>query len=79
MSAPERRERTIRYVEFVAEAAEPWGALWTDVQAAINAAIRELRPADMPTNIHWEPTDDAIRVHVGDGEVIFRIEQEDRP
>lgn len=76
MGDVERRERTVRYVEHVAKAEEPWGACWTDVQQAINAAIRELRPADIPPNVHWEPSPDAIRVHVGDDEVIFRFEQE---
>lgn len=77
MATWDRRERTVRFVEYVVPAAEPWGACWTEIQQGINQAIRELRPDDVPANVHWEPADDAIRVHAGDDEVIFRIEQED--
>ena len=67
-----RRERTIRVVEYVVPAAEPWGACWNQVQQALNAAISHLRPVG--TGPDWEPSDDAIRIHVGDGEIVLRIE-----
>jgi hypothetical protein len=72
----ERRERTVHVTEYVVPADEPWGACWNQLQQAINAAIADLRPFRLPIDEHWEPADDAIRVHVGDGEIVLRIEEE---
>jgi len=68
-----RRERVARTVEFVIPAPKPFGACWTEIDKAIDAATEEWR-ADRGLAEHDVPPDNEICVMPGDEEVIVFYE-----
>lgn len=65
-----RSERVVRTVVYTIPASEPWGACWTEVDQAMEAALQ-----DYSRRYGRHPADDAIRVHAGDGviTVVFEV------
>ena len=76
MATWSRRERVTRVVEWVVPAERPYGAPWNQVVQAINQAMGELRAAGRLGEFE-EPSDDLIRVLVGDDEVIVFYESKE--
>ncbi len=72
MATYSRSERVIRRVEFHVPTYEPWGACWAEVYKAVNAAIAELRDAGIDP-----PSDDQIRIHGADAEIVVAYEVPD--
>jgi len=73
MATWSRRERVTRTVEWTVPAPAPFGADWAQVFQAYGQAERELRDAGrIPEGS--EPSDDLIRFHVGDDEIIISYE-----
>lgn len=73
MASYSRRVIRTTRVEFPVPAAEPWGACWVEVMKAIHAATRELVDNGLLAE-GKEPSDDTIRIRVGDDEVIVFYE-----
>lgn len=73
MATWSRRERTIRYVEWVVPADLAWGACWNQVSNALDKALDEYRRHNHLTARDLVP-DDAIRVFPGDEEIVIRFE-----
>lgn len=77
------RQTTVTRHEWVIPAAEPWGADWVQVFRAFHNAEREYRiHHGMPTEAPdagklRELSDDAIRFHVGDDEIVISFETEE--
>ena len=69
MATYSRYERTTRTVEYKVPVNEPWGAAWTEVDRALRGAHKEY--ADTYGEL---PSDDSIRVHVSDDEVVISFE-----
>lgn len=63
-----RSERVVKTVEYTVPASEPWGACWSQVQQALDAAFR-----DYAELYERNPSDDAITAHVTDDAIIFRF------
>lgn len=76
MAEYSRRVMRTTRVEFSVPAAEPWGACWVEVMKAIRAATRELVEAGRLAE-GADPSDDTIRIRVGDDEVIVCYEHTD--
>lgn len=70
-----RREVCHTRVEFLVPAHWRDGAMWTDVAKVINTAVQEMR-ASGRLGPNQEPSDDAIKVRPGDGELIVFYETE---
>lgn len=62
-----RGEVTRTTVEYHVPTYEPWGADWNQFQVALNTAIREWKDL----NGERTPSDDAIRIHPGDDEIVI--------
>jgi hypothetical protein len=70
-----RTERSRDTVEYSVPTG-PWGACWNQVQQAIDAAIAEIgRSMDKGAT----PSDDAIRVHARDDEIVVSFERPHGP
>ena len=63
-----RRERTVTTVEYTVPTG-PLGTCWSQVQQAIDAAIHDWQLHN--GTAEYEPSDDAIRVHSGDDEIVI--------
>lgn len=75
MSTWSRTERTRDTIDYRVPTG-PWGACWNQVQQAINAAIAEIgRSMDKGAT----PSDDAIRVHARDDEIVVSFERPHGP
>lgn len=61
-----RTEKTRTEVQYEVPAREPWGACWSQVQQAIDAARMEYP---------GKPADDAIRVHVTGDSILVAFEK----
>lgn len=76
MSTWSRMERTHETVEYSVPTGA-WGACWNQVQQAIDAAVVEIvRSMDKKGAV---PSDDAIRVHARDDEIVITFERPHAP
>lgn len=77
------RTVTVTRHEWVVPAEEPWGACWVEVFRAFHCADREYRKLHgMPYNAAEgvrlaDLSDDAIRMHVGDEEIVMSFTTEE--
>lgn len=69
MTTWSRSERTTREVLHTVPAPVPWGACWSEVCGAIDAAVNEYK------RMYGQvPADNQIRVHAADGEIAIIFE-----
>ncbi len=65
-----RQEKTVTTVEYVLPAPAPWGACWNDMSNVIDAVLSEYRRL-----YGHRPSDNAVRVHATDEEVVVSFEK----
>ena len=70
-----RSEKTVTTVMYRVPTREPWGAVWTEVAQALNAAIAEYNERFPAAAAHDIPSDDSIRIHAEDEEIVISFEK----
>lgn len=76
MASYSSRVVTTERWEWSVPADGPWGACWTEVYKAVSAATQQLRELGLLSEGR-EPSDNAIRIHCRDDEVVvsFTVER----